>query len=223
MTPLKHQLIERGEIGKRFGQLVVLKEVAKTKQYKTWLCKCDCGTIKKYRRTNVTFGHTKSCGCQMVEIARKTKTTHGASTTRLYMRYRSMINRCYYPKRREYPLYGGRGIKVCDEWRNSYEAFQKWALNNGYADNLSLDRIDVNGGYNPSNCRWATIAQQQRNKRNNVSYKGEISVDASRRLGGSPQLVGCRIRLGWPIEKAFTTPARTVNRLSDIATRLNLK
>ena len=100
---------------------------------------------------------------------------HGLSKTRLYKIHEDMIDRCYNLNNKSYKYYGGRGIVVCDAWRNDKRAFFNWALSHGYNDNLSIDRIDINKGYSPNNCRWVTIAEQQRNKRNNyvLCYKNE--------------------------------------------------
>lgn len=161
--------------GQRFGRLEVISKNPKGRT--TFLCKCDCGreTILSVSRL---LGGTKSCGCLMKETQSefgKRNIKHGASYTRLYHVYRGMIDRCYSKNCRNYPSYGGRGISVCDEWRNSFESFRKWAYNNSYDDSISghdqsLDRIDVNGNYCPENCRWATAQQQQENRRITKMY-----------------------------------------------------
>ena len=132
--------------------------------------------------------------------------THGESKTRLHNIWSHMKRRCKNPKNHAYPRYGGRGIKVCDEWNESYIAFSKWARKNGYSDLLSIDRINNDGDYEPKNCRWTTCTEQGKNTRVNILYKGEVAKDASIRLGGNVHLVASRIGLGWSKEKAFTTP-----------------
>ena len=122
-----------------------------------------------------------------------------------------MRQRCKNKNVPEYKRYGERGIAVCDEWENSFESFYVWAINNGYADNLSIDRIDVNGNYEPSNCRWATPSEQARNKRDNhlLEYKGEkkMLIEWSEILGFNYRMVKSRLQSGkWTIEEAFTTP-----------------
>lgn len=136
--------------------------------------------------------------------------THGDSTSvgnlRLYRIYNKMHARCYDPKQHGYEHYGGRGIQICREWNGNYVNFRKWALNNGYNKNLSIDRIDNDKDYEPPNCRWVDQHEQHRNQRSNIKYKNEIAKDASFRLGGSKNLVNSRLRLGWGIEDAFNMP-----------------
>lgn len=140
--------------------------------------------------------------------------THGGTGTRLYRIWQNMKARCYGKYSREYDNYGGRGITVCDEWRNSYEKFKEWALNNGYEENLTLDRIDVNGNYEPSNCQWITNKEQQNNRRDNVYYEfgGETKSLSqwSEELGICYKTLQKRIRK-WGVEKAFTEPLKTEN------------
>lgn len=137
--------------------------------------------------------------------------THGDTGTRLHRIWQNMKARCYRKSAREYENYGGRGITVCDEWRNSYENFKEWALNNGYAEDLTIDRINTDGNYCPENCRWITNKEQQNNKRNNVVYEfnGEIKTLAqwSEELGICYRTLQKRIRK-WGVEKAFTTPLK---------------
>lgn len=134
---------------------------------------------------------------------------HGMRNTRIYNIWRSMNQRCSNPNTINYHRYGGRGIKVCDEWKNDFLAFADWALANGYADNLTIDRKDVNGNYEPSNCRWSTTKEQQNNKRSNriVEWNG-----ASHTLGEWSEITGirlatiwARLQKGWTPERALTT------------------
>ncbi len=166
--------------GLTFGRLTVLKRVENDKQGNAmWLCQCVCGKTKKLRGGTLRQGKTKSCGCLLSEASKKrmTKlcTKHGMSATKLYRVYSSMRERCEKPSCPEYKNYGGRGITVCKEWKHDRNSFFEWALNNGYKQGLEIDRIDVNGNYEPSNCRWVTRVENCNNKRNNIflEYKGE--------------------------------------------------
>lgn len=138
--------------------------------------------------------------------------SHGDTGTKLYMAWQNMRARCNRKSAREYNNYGGRGIKVCDEWLHNYEAFKGWAIKNGYSEELTLDRINVDGNYCPENCRWITNKEQQNNKRNNVlyTYNGETKTLAewSENLGICYKTLQKRIR-NWGVEKAFTTPIKT--------------
>lgn len=149
----------------RFGKLVAV-EYAGYKNGRTyWLCKCDCGNTKTIMAHSLKSGKTQSCGCihkrQLIDRNKK----HNMSKLKLYNRWKTIKARCYNPKVQAYKNYGGRGITMCDEWKNDFQLFYKWAINNGYQENLTIDRINNNGNYEPNNCRWTTMAEQNKNKR----------------------------------------------------------
>lgn len=168
--------------GQKFGRLSVLSYAGQRGRRRTmWKCQCDCGNVVEVEATHLRAGHTKSCGCITKENARKMNYKNGLSNSRLNTSYRNMINRCYRKTGDMFRLYGGRGIKVCDNWlpaNNGFVNFCEWAISNGYSDCLTLDRIDNNKGYSPGNCRWADKYQQANNRRNNYYLKigGEIDT-----------------------------------------------
>lgn len=156
--------------GKRFGRLVVVKRVGSNKKGNSiWECHCDCGNISNVVGYSLTDGKSRSCGCLQKEaVANMNKTckrTHGKKNTRLYRIWNGMKDRCFNKNSPDYNSYGGRGITVCEEWKQSFECFYIWAVSNGYSDSLSIDRINGDGNYEPDNCRWATASEQNRNRR----------------------------------------------------------
>lgn len=206
--------------GQKFGRLTVLERAENAKDRKTrWLCRCDCGNeIVVYGRY-LRGGNTKSCGCYHRERAKtlgEANATHGLSHTRLYVIWSGMVRRCHNPKAQRYSDYGGRGISVCDEWRDDFLAFREWALSNGYQEDLSIDRMDNNKGYSPDNCRWATDAEQANNMTSNtmITFNGKTQnlKQWSHELGMSYTALVFRFKRGWPIEKAFSTPVRKMNK-----------
>ena len=201
--------------GQRFGRLVAIEPIGRAKGgYIAWRCKCDCGneivSSLKY------LGHgTSSCGCLASELSSKRAKTHGKSCSRIYKVHRTMMMRCYNPNTHEYENYGGRGITVCDEWHD-FGRFYEWAVQNGYDENskkqseCTIDRIDHNGNYEPSNCRFVPMKTQQRNRRNNVliTYNGETHC-----LSEWAEIAGIqygtflkRIYAGWSMEDAMNRP-----------------
>lgn len=207
--------------GKRFGMLTVMKQVGFTERnkhglrYALWLCKCDCGNqriLNTGTLTRTTYNH--SCGClgekHLKEITNQ-RIMHGMTGTRLMGCYKGMMSRCYRNKDVHYRAYGGRGITVCDEWKNNKKSFFEWALTHGYRDDLTIERIDVNGNYEPSNCTWIPKSEQYENKRQNIMIErnGERHSAArwSRLTGISANTIRWRYKKGWPVEKILPLPA----------------
>lgn len=199
--------------GERYGRLTVIERVGTMSGHPLWECKCDCGKHTKATTTNLRSGAIVSCGCYNSDV--NGRRTHGKSRTRLYSIWKGMRRRCNKETDRSFKGYGGRGITVCKEW-DKFEAFQKWSIENGYNDNLSIDRIDTNGNYEPSNCKWSTAKEQNNNKRNNriLEYNGEAHnvTEWAAILGMSAHTIFSRLDLmGWSVEKALSTPMKRVS------------
>ena len=158
-------------IGKRFGRFVIIEEVEKQylhkRSYRMFKVICQCGKIEIKPATLILSGHTKSCGCLNLDTLLQRFTIHNLSYTRIHRIWKGMKERCNNPKAKSYSNYGGRGIKVCGEWNNSFAKFYEDMID-GYSEDLTIDRIDNDGIYCKENCRWATYSQQQINKRRRV-------------------------------------------------------
>lgn len=204
--------------GKIFGNWTVLcraddRIVRGNRHIRMWKCCCVCGTERDVLEKSLVNGVSQSCGCvrkeKMREGASKKNRTHGMSGTRLYAIYKHMLNRCYNEHDVRYPRYGGRGISVCDEWRESFEVFMDWSIKNGYAEDLSIDRIDVNGFYCPDNCKWSTAKEQADNKSSTryYTYNGETkNISQWAEQYNIPyKRLWKRLTNGWDIERALFT------------------
>ena len=168
-------------IGEKYGKWLVIDEGTDSKHRR---CKCDCGEIKDVRVDHLADGRSRSCGCSKKENhpwIYKGNPWRG----RLNRIYGNMLRRCYDEKSDNYSRYGGRGITVCEEWRNSFDTFADWAYSNGYSKYLSIDRIDNSKGYSPKNCRWVTMQEQQNNKTTNIFFE----IDGERKTAKQTALI----------------------------------
>jgi len=199
--------------GQRFGRLIALSDIgSNAHNSRIWLCKCDCGKEMKVASSDLRGGHTKSCGCYNLDKIIERNTTHGGCYTRLHKIWSNMTSRCYIPSSTRFADYGGRGITVHDEWKKDFSIFRTWAYANGYADNLTIERKDVNGHYNPGNCKWIPNSEQSRNTRANViitlEHKTKLLADWRREYHISRCAYDYRIHRGM-------TPTEAVKFLID--------
>lgn len=189
--------------GQKFNHLTVVKLASRNPIY--WECVCDCGNTTFVRTSNLTRGQVKTCGC----AHKRGNPTHGHSNTRLYRIYKKIIRRCYCADEPSYHNYGGRGITVCDEWKNDFMTFYNWALDNGYDESLSIDRINNDGNYEPTNCRWVDSKQQSNNRRTNklFRYKGKTQtlMQWCEEYNVNYERVYARLSRGWNFEEAIET------------------
>lgn len=199
--------------GKRFGEWTVLDLSGKNKyNQRLWKCKCSCGEIAEVTSGVLLGGYSRSCRDCAYKKKGENQKTHGMSRNRIYKIYQGVLNRCNNKNNYSFEHYGGRGIMVCDKWsgEHGFENFYKWAIENGYSEELTIDRIDVNGNYEPDNCRWVDMKAQANNRRNNVSimYNGKNQTLAqwSEELGINFYTLYARIeKNNWDVERAFTT------------------
>lgn len=202
--------------GNRYNYLTVIRRLENAKGGITmWECRCDCGNITTVRGSNLKSGAVKSCGC----LLHTTKPTlkHNMSHTRLYQIWAAIKRRCNKPYEKSYKNYGGRGIKMCEEWQNSFEAFMEWAMNSGYSDDLTIERIDVDGNYCPDNCTWISKSGQAGNRRSchYISYNGEVKTlnEWCKEMNLPYKNIHNRItKLGWSFERAISEPIHVEKR-----------
>lgn len=196
----------------RFGRLTAIKQVGNDKyNHIQWLCKCDCGKEKVVLLNSLTSGRTRSCGCYYKDTRKTSARTHGQTYTKLFHTWAGMLGRCRDSNRKDYLYYGGKGVKVCEEW-NSFENFCEWAINNGYSENLTIDRIDGKLGYSPSNCRWVGWITQMNNTTRNrfIELNGEKhTLSEWSRLRGIPKsTIYYRLNKGYSEQEAITLPIK---------------
>lgn len=197
--------MRRDLTGQRFGRLTAIRWVGPSH----WECECECGAITPARTVVLIRGNKRSCGCLAKDLRKQQATKHGMCGTREYDAWHTMIQRCNNPALKNYPNYGGRGIRVCERWTNGFAAFYEDMGDIPSAEH-SLDRIDNNGNYEPSNCRWATRAEQDRNKRTNRYYdhdgRSMTLTEWSKELNVSPTSLKARLRKGMTIGEVISEP-----------------
>jgi hypothetical protein len=203
--------------GRKFGRLTVIEQAPNKGRGKTtWLCRCDCGQEVAVLANSLISGNTRSCGCLAIEILKQRSYTHALSIgangkkTRLYGIWIRMRQRCSDQNSSDFDGYGGRGISVCEEWQN-YKNFHDWAMSHGYDEHLTIERKDVDGNYEPSNCKWIPARDQARNTRKNhfITFQGQRKTLAEwcEILGMDSSLLRYRLKV-WDVRKALTTPVR---------------
>lgn len=189
--------------GQKFGRLTVLKISRRDKHNTYWLCKCDCGNLKEAKSRDLRNSITQSCGC----LHKEAITKHKKCDTRLYSIWTNMKTRCNNKNAECYKDYGARGIRVCDEWLNDFQVFYDWAIDNDYQENLTIDRIDFNSNYEPSNCRWVDRKTQNRNTRHNrnitINNETHCLKEWCEILDLKPGTVYARLKHGWDLERAL--------------------
>lgn len=223
-------MVRENVIGNKYGRLTVIED-APDKVYKNGAhdrvekCLCDCGKIKFVKLGQLKNGRTKSCGCYHDEISRERQTTHGMTGTRLYRIWSTMKSRCLNPNTDYYYLYGGKGISVCDEWRNNFDSFFKWSIEHGYDDSLTIDRMDSNKDYCPENCRWVTFKEQANNTSRNhlLEYNGDLYTlaELSELVNVPYAILKHRIYDGMSVRSAIEKPHRTNKRARDFLITAN--
>jgi hypothetical protein len=218
--------------GNKYGYLTALSLSGKAKNGVTvWECQCDCGNTINARSDLLRAGRIKSCGCFRKTTKQWGNFKHGLSKSRLYEIWSDMKQRCCNPNTRNYNIYGGRGIKICEKWlgENGFSNFYQWAIDNGWDESKSryeqsIDRIDVNGNYEPSNCRFISYQEQANNTRSNriIHYNGtKYTLAELSRIAGlsQPTLRRRLFDLHWDIEKAVKNPLMKQHKMSNAEKR----
>ena len=197
--------------GQKFGRLTVICRVSNTPDGRAkWKCVCDCGAEHIVIGSLLKSGQIQSCGCLSRD---RHYATHRMSYTRLYRIWCGMKDRCIRPNHKSFKDYGGRGITVCSEWRDDFSTFATWAIEHGYQNDLSIDRIDNDGPYSPNNCRWVNMKEQCKNQRNTrlLEYQGQIKTlgEWAEQTGIPIKLISSRFARGWTAERIFAEPVHS--------------
>lgn len=210
--------------GNRYGRLVAINPIRKNNGI-YWVCKCDCGNTTEVLPQHLNRGLIRSCGCLRKDVSSKKNKKHGMSKTRIYKEWKGIKERCLNKNNHAYKNYGGRGITICDKWlgENGFEYFCDWAMQNGYSDDLTIDRIDNDKGYSPDNCRWVNRFVQMNNQRGNriIEYNGRAQTLAmwAREYGLKPGLVASRLKYGWKIDDALNIAVGEVGNYESFSNR----
>lgn len=194
--------------GDRYGRLAIVDEIVRREKGRFFLCQCDCGSESVVRLGHLRNGHTKSCGCLQSEAIVTTATTHGLYSHPLHSVWAGMKQRCNDKNDQSYERYGGRGIAVCQKWNKSFKAFHSWGIANGYQKGLTIERVDNNGSYEPSNCMWIPQSEQSKNTRrcihievNGVSF--QTLTDAANYFNVNINTAYARLKRNLTIEQAL--------------------
>lgn len=204
-------------VGKKFNRLTVISFSHKKPHpnpqkgyFYFYKCKCECGKNTIVRRERLINLETKSCGCYTREKIKEVISTKRTLSHRLYRIWSGIKARCYNSKSARYSSYGNKGVKMCEEWKNDFNIFYDWAILNGYNDKLTIERVNVNGNYEPNNCIWATVKTQANNRTNNhlIFYNCETHTlsEWAEILKINRSTLWYRIKRGWSVKRAFTTP-----------------
>lgn len=211
------------EINQKIARLTLVKSIPACRGRK-WECVCECGERVTVQEYDLREGIIKSCGCLKSEYAKMGNPIHKYNKTRIQRIHQGMMQRCYDKNHIHYSNYGGKGITVCEEWRGKYGVgnFAKWALQNGYNDELSIDRIDNNKGYSPDNCRWSTALEQANNTRRNrnIEYNGEVLSlsQMAKKHNMSVSMLSYRLKKWGDIDRAINEPLHNEKIRKKVAT-----
>lgn len=207
ITERKGEIIDITD--KRFGSLTALKQIGRKHKEVLWLCQCDCGNMYEATGYSLRSGHTTHCGCLLGKRIADSNKTHGLCDSRLYGIYSNMKTRCYNKNAESYQYYGGKGVDICEEWtgKNGFLNFYNWAFENGYKDDLSIDRINNSKNYEPTNCRWVTMKQQQNNRTNNRIFNVDGTPDTMANISD---------KLNIPYYKLQLLPDQEIYHLTDL-------
>lgn len=209
-------------IGRRYGRWTVIAFDSYVRNVMIWVCRCDCGNIRSVPNSNLQSGSSQSCGCLSRELSSKRLTRHGKSRSRVYRIWGGMVGRCTNPNDPAWKHYGGRGIEVCDRWLT----FSNFIEDMGDPpDGLTIERIDNDKGYSPDNCHWATMLEQQNNRRNNVvlevNGRQQTISQWAREKHLSRQLIQYRLAAGWAIDDAVNQPVDAKQTAQSVADPLD--